>query len=158
MFKSAVAVVLSVTVGVALAGCGNYALGGYAQASAVDSAIVGSWISPDDVMPDARLNFADDGHFMASGFPGDLICETNGIRGKTGLVDAEGTWAMGVEDERDGGSTVNIFWNPIDSSVGEPCERSFAVQENEGELLLSIRDAYTEGLVIFQRESGQPET
>ena len=41
MFKSAVAVVLSVTVGVALAGCGNYAVGGYAQASAVDSAIVG---------------------------------------------------------------------------------------------------------------------
>ena len=60
---------------------------------------------------------------------------------------------MGLEDEREGRSIVTILWSPVDSAVGEPCERYLSVQQDGGELVLTIRDRFTENSVTFERES-----
>jgi len=144
---------LAVLVSLALSGCGNFSVDGYPATSAVETDIIGTWMSQNDVSPDAQLEFAEDGHFEASGFVGDLVCETNGTREKTGLFGGRGRWLMGLEDEREGRSTVTILWSPDDSAVGEPCERYLSVQQDGGELVLTIRDRFTENSVTFERES-----
>jgi len=152
MFKSIAAIALGVVVGGALAGCGNYTGTEYPATSAGEADVVGVWMSQSDGVPDARVEFADDGTFVASEFSGDLVCETNGIRAKTDPVDAQGSWALGTHVEREGGSIVNIRWKPVDSSVGEPCDRFFTVGEDDGKIVLELLDQYSELWVIFRRE------
>jgi len=149
MFKSIAVIALSVV----LAGCGNYTGTEYPATSAVEADVAGIWMSQDDGVPDARVEFADDGTFVALEFPGDLVCETNGIRAKTDPIDAQGTWSLGTHVEREGGSIVNVRWKPVDSSVGEPCDRFFTVDEDNGELVLELLDHYSEAWVSFRRES-----